>query len=65
MSTFKERLSEEKAQLEDRLNKLSDFIHLEGVTDKSDVDVQNALLHIQVAAMNTYLQCLKERIEMP
>ena len=61
MADFKERLQEEKAQLEERLNKLDAFLESEKV--KEIDDVQKALLQVQATAMNTYLQCLKERIE--
>lgn len=61
MSEFKTRLIEEKAQLEEKLDKLDAFLVSEKV--KEIDDVQKALLQVQATAMNTYLQCLKERIE--
>lgn len=61
MSDFKTRLVEEQAQLEEKLNKLDAFLMSEKVKDV--YDVQKALLQVQATAMNTYLQCLKERIE--
>jgi hypothetical protein len=61
MSDFKTRLVEEQAQLEEKLNKLDAFLMSEKVKDVDDV--QKALLQVQATAMNTYLQCLKERIE--
>lgn len=61
MNDFKSRLIEEKAQLEEKLNKLDAFLVSEKV--KEIDDVQKALLQVQATAMNTYLQCLKERIE--
>ena len=61
MTDFKERLQEEKAQLEERLNKLDTFLQSEKV--KEIDDVQKALLQVQATAMNTYLQCLLERLE--
>ena len=61
MSDFKERLVEEQAQLEEKLNKLDAFLISEKV--KAVDDVQKALLQVQATAMNTYLQCLKERLE--
>ena len=61
MSDFKTRLVDEQAQLEEKLNKLDDFLMSEKV--KEIDDVQKALLQVQATAMNTYLQCLKERIE--
>ena len=61
MSDFKTRLVEEQAQLEEKLNKLDDFLMSEKVNDIDDT--QKALLQVQATAMNTYNQCLKERIE--
>ena len=61
METFKTRLIDEKQQLEEKLNKLDAFLVSEKVKDVDDV--QKALLFVQATAMNTYLQCLKERIE--
>ena len=61
MTDFKERLQAEKAQLEERLNKLDTFLESEKV--KEIDDVQKALLKVQATAMNTYLQCLLERLE--
>lgn len=61
MSDFKTRLIDEAAQLEEKLDKLDDFLESDKVNDVADV--QKGLLHVQAIAMNTYLQCLKERIE--
>jgi len=61
MDSFKIRLLEEQAQLEEKLDKLDAFLMSEKV-DNID-DVQKALLKVQSTAMNTYLQCLQERIE--
>ncbi len=61
MSDFKTRLVDEQTQLEEKLNKLNDFLMSEKV--KKIDDVQKALLQVQATAMNTYNQCLKERIE--
>ena len=61
MSDFKDRLIDEQAQLEEKLNKLDAFRMSDKMKDVDDV--QKALLHVQSAAMNTYNQCLKERIE--
>lgn len=60
MDTFKERLVLEHDQLEEKLNKLDDFLR----SEKSlNIDpVQKTLLHIQSTSMNTYLTCLKERL---
>ena len=61
MSDFKTRLVEEQVQLEEKLNKLNSFI-LNDNFNKID-NVQKALLKVQATAMNTYNQCLKERLE--
>lgn len=57
---FKTRLTEEQAQLEEKLDKLDLFLLSEKV--ERIADVQRALLSVQATAMNAYLQCLKERI---
>lgn len=61
MSDFKARLAEEHAQLEEKLCKLDAFLLSENVNEVAET--QQALLRVQATAMNTYLQCLKERIE--
>jgi len=60
MSDFKTRLVTEQSELESKLSKLDDFI----LSDKFNEidDTQKALLQVQATAMNTYLQCLTERI---
>ena len=60
MSKFKERLVEEQAQLEEKLDKLDDFLMSEKVSEIDDT--QKALLKVQATSMNTYNQCLRERI---
>ncbi len=60
MSDFKTRLVDEQAQLEEKLNKLDDFLMSEKVNGIDDA--QKALLQVQATAMNTYNQCLKERL---
>ena len=60
MSTFKERLIEEQAQLNEKHEKLVAFIASENF-QKID-PVQMTLLNIQEKAMQTYSQCLLERI---
>ena len=60
MSSFKERLIKEKAQLSEKLEKLREFISSESF-QKIEAD-QMTLLNIQVKAMETYSQCLLERI---
>ena len=61
MSDFKTRLETEKSELEEKLNKLDAFLMSDKV--KAVDDVQKALLQVQATAMNTYNQCLKERLE--
>ena len=61
MSDFKTRLETEKSELKEKLNKLDAFLMSEKVNSVDDV--QKALLQVQATAMNTYLQCLKERIK--
>lgn len=61
MITLKECLENEKVELEEKLNNLDDFLMSEKAKDFDNV--QKALLQVQATAMNTYLQCLKERIE--
>ena len=60
MSTFKERLTIEKAELSEKLEKLRTFIASEKFQDIDNV--QMTLLNIQEKAMETYSQCLLERI---
>lgn len=60
MEDFKKRLQAEKKDLSVRMEKLRDFMGSEGFT-KID-PVQMTLLNIQVKAMETYSQCLLERI---
>ncbi len=61
MNDFKTRLIDEKNQLEEKLDKLDNFLMSDNLSKVEDV--QKALLQVQATAMNTYLQCLKERIE--
>lgn len=60
MSTFKERLIEEKAQLDDKVGKLAAFTRSENF-DKIEA-VQQSLLKTQLLAMKTYSQILVERL---
>ena len=60
MSNFKDRLLEEKAQLDERRAKLEAFQQSEAF--KGIEPVQMTLLNIQAQAMATYSQCLTERI---
>lgn len=60
MSDFKQRLVEEKAQLNERIEKLEAFQSSEKF---NEIDpVQMTLLNCQVHAMRTYSQILLERI---
>lgn len=61
MSDFRSRLLDERIDLEEKLDKLDAFL----VSDAAEEidEIQNALLHVQATAMNTYLQCLKERLD--
>jgi len=61
MSDFRGRLLNESADLEDKLDSFNLFLASDKV--KEIDDVQKALLQVQSAAMNTYLQCLCERIQ--
>ncbi len=57
---MKERLIKEKSELSVRLEKLRLFIASEKFTEIDPV--QMTLLNIQLKAMETYSQCLLERI---
>jgi len=60
MSTFKERLVEEKAQLDEKIEKLEAFTLSENF-QKIEA-VQMSLLNAQLFAMKTYSQILAERL---
>lgn len=60
MSDFKSRLIEEKAQLDERLEKLQAFQSSDAF--QSIAAIQQTLLNIQANAMATYSQTLLERI---
>lgn len=60
MSTFKERLLEEKQQLDERAGKLAAFINSDNFHSVSAI--QKSLLSIQLPAMLTYSHCLAERL---
>ena len=58
--TQKQKLEVEKAELEQRLNKLNEFNASE---EANEIDqVQRSISIIQAAAMYTYLECLKEAL---
>jgi hypothetical protein len=60
-TTLKEKLAQERIELNEKISKLEDFI----TTDKfhSIDSVQQSLLNIQYSSMKTYSQCLLERLE--
>ena len=61
MSTFLERLELEYVELKVKGEKLNEFIYSENF---SKIDpLQQTLLKIQIKAMETYLECLIERID--
>lgn len=60
MSTFKERISEEKEQLNEKIEKLEAFTLSENF-QKIEA-VQMSLLNAQLFAMKTYSQILLERL---
>lgn len=60
MKDFKTRLIDEKVELTERMERLEAFIENGGYS--KIVPVQKTLLNIQLKAMDTYAQCLLERI---
>ena len=60
MSTFKERLIDEKTQLDEKIEKLEAFTLSENF-QKIEA-VQMSLLNAQLFAMKTYSQILVERL---
>ena len=60
METFKERLIQEKAELDEKIDKLSAFIN--GDNFVKIEAVQQSLLSVQLRAMQTYSLILVERI---
>ncbi len=61
MNDFKERLVNEQAELEEKLNKLNAFNDSELV--KGIDPIQQQILIIQAGAMHTYNECLKARLK--
>ena len=60
MNTFKDRLNDEKAQLDEKIDKLEIFI---SGKDFRKVDhIQKSLLKSQLLIMKTYSQILTERL---
>ena len=60
MSDFKTRLEAERVELQEKLQKLNEFLETEKC-EGIDPD-QKTLLIIQSKAMDTYLQCLEARL---
>lgn len=60
MSDFIERLKIERNELDTKLSKLKLFIETDGF--KSINLLQQSLLKIQAQAMETYYQCLEQRL---
>jgi transcription termination factor NusB len=60
MNDFIDRLIDEKQQLDEKIEKLTTFIHSENF--KTIEYVQQSLLQIQLLSMETYSQCLTERL---
>jgi len=61
MSTFLERLELEYVELKVKGEKLNEFIYGENFS-KIDL-LQQTLLKIQIKSMETYLECLIQRID--
>ena len=60
MNDFIDRLIDEKQQLDVKIEKLTQFIQSENF--KSIEMVQQSLLQVQLLSMETYSQCLTERL---
>lgn len=60
MSTFKERLIDEKLQLDEKINKLESFMLSENFQKIEAVQI--SLLNTQLFSMKTYSQVLTERL---
>lgn len=60
MSDFKERLKQEKAELDEKATKLSGFKSSDAFNGIAHI--QRTLLNVQLKAMNTYSECLNERL---
>lgn len=60
METFKDRLTIEQKELLEKIVKLKSFI----MSDKilSVEPIQKALLEVQLKAMETYSECLSQRL---
>lgn len=63
MNDYKERLKEEHAQFEERVNKLNSFITKYNMGEVDvELDCPLWVLELQLNAMNTYLTVLKKRL---
>jgi hypothetical protein len=60
MSDFKTRLFDEKRQLTERIVKLDSFIKTDNFLTIDTI--QQSLLRVQLQAMETYAECLGQRI---
>lgn len=58
---FKERLNEERIELQDKVEKLESFLQTEKANEVGEF--QLTMLNIQLSSMFCYLQCLTARIE--
>jgi hypothetical protein len=61
MSDFKSRLETEHSELVEKHEKLTSFLDSDKVHNVGDS--QRALLKVQASAMQTYIQCLIERLK--
>ena len=61
MEPFHARLIEEQVQLQERVDKLTEFFKSDKITLIDNV--QSSLLHAQIFAMSAYNQILIERIK--
>jgi hypothetical protein len=60
-TTFEQRLTNELNELESKIDKLDSFVN--GVVFDSVKEIQKSLLKVQLSAMITYRDCLKQRIK--
>jgi len=63
MEDFLARLIIEKQELQEKADKLRSFLGKGKETEVVVGKIQFALLHIQIKAMDTYLECLGARIK--
>lgn len=62
MSDFKERLNVEFKELNEKIEKLNTFLRSDVINTIEEN--QRHLLSIQLASMETYLQCLDSRLQL-